>query len=430
MSKGQFFAYSGNTGGSQGPHVHFEIRDTKTDKCLNPLLFGLPGTDAVPPTLIRLAMYDRNRSVYAQPPQLLPLKKIGAKYGLANSNTIKAGTDKVSFAVGAIDRFTGSGNENGIYSAKIFKNNILQSGFTLDTISYYETRYMNAQIDYRYKMTGGSYLQHLSRMPGDQSSVYTSTATQGIINLPDTLSHNIIIELRDAAQNVSILQFNLQYDKTLYKTINAVGEKLTPNYVTIVEKDEFEIFAPERTFYDTVTVSYSANDVVPQNAISPVHRFLTEAVPAHDSVTVRIMSERNLTTTERNRTIIQNISGTRKIVQKANWGSDWAWAKFRQFGSFQAFIDDEPPTINAPGPGNIINLQKATRIVFTPKDNFNFIKNFRAEVDGQWLRFTNDKGKSWIYKFDEKFPRGEHQLKVIVEDIAGNITTKIWSVIR
>jgi murein DD-endopeptidase MepM/ murein hydrolase activator NlpD len=59
LEKGDFFAYSGNTGGSAGPHVHFEIRDTKTDNCLNPLLFNFPVPDAIPPTLIRLAMYDR-----------------------------------------------------------------------------------------------------------------------------------------------------------------------------------------------------------------------------------------------------------------------------------------------------------------------------------------------------------------------------------
>ncbi len=430
LSKGQFFAYSGNTGGSEGPHVHFEIRDTKTEMCLNPLLFGLPIIDIVPPTLVRFAMYDRNRSVYVQPPQLLPIKKVGAKYGLAKSNTIKTGTDKVSFAVGAIDRFTGSGNANGIYSAKIFKDDILQSAFTLDNISYDETRYMNAHIDYRYKTVGGSYLQHLSRMPGDKSSVYTSTATQGVINLTDTLNHVIRIELTDAAQNVSVLQFNIQYDTKLYNPINTGGEKLFPNYVTIVEKDEFELFATERTFYDTVVVLYSKNEIIPQHAISPVHLFLTEAIPAHDSVTVRILSERNLTAAERNRTIIQNISGTRKTVQKAKWGSDWVLAKFRQFGSFQAFIDDEPPSINSPGTGVIINLQKATRMVFTPKDNFNVIKNFRAEVNGKWLRFSNDKGKSWIYKFDEKFPQGEHQLKVMIEDEAGNVTTMMWIIKR
>ncbi|HYH14227.1 MAG TPA: Ig-like domain-containing protein, partial [Flavisolibacter sp.] len=85
-----------------------------------------------------------------------------------------------------------------------------------------------------------------------------------------------------------------------------------------------------------------------------------------------------------------------------------------------------PPTINTPP----TDLSRATRLVFTPKDNFNEIKSFRAELDGQWLRFTNDKGKVWIYKFDEKFPPGEHELKVTVEDEAGNVTTKSWTVMR
>jgi hypothetical protein len=81
--------------------------------------------------------------------------------------------------------------------------------------------------------------------------------------------------------------------------------------------------------------------------------------------------------------------------------------------------------INSPGRGDTINLSSATRIVFYPTDNFG-VKSFRAELNGQWLRFTNDKGRAHIYKFDERCPYGVHELKVRVEDIAGNVTTRTW----
>ncbi|HVK97601.1 MAG TPA: Ig-like domain-containing protein, partial [Flavisolibacter sp.] len=141
-------------------------------------------------------------------------------------------------------------------------------------------------------------------------------------------------------------------------------------------------------------------------------------------ITVRIKPTVDLSASERNRVVIKNTFGSRTYVQKAQWQNGWLAAKFRQFGKFQAFIDEQPPTINNISP----DLSRASRIVFTPRDNFNTIKNFRVELNGKWLRFTNDKGKTWIYTFDERFPRGEHQLRVIVEDEAGNVTDKVWTV--
>jgi hypothetical protein len=376
-------------------------------------------------------MYDRTKSVYAQVPQLLPVKKVAGGYALAKSNLLKVGSNQLSFAIGAIDRFTGSGNGNGIYSAQIYLDGILQSEFVLDDISYNETRYLNAQIDYRYKYSGGPYLQHLSCMPGDFSSIYNRSAGDGILNLDDSGVHAVKIEIRDAAQNLSTVQFSVQYDSRLYPRpyVSAINQ-LLPGNVNVYENALFEAYTTEYAVYDTVSVIYNIKSSISTNSASSIHTFVGPSIPIHDLLTVRIKPENPVPEELKDKVVIFSTSGTRKAVSKAKWNGDWVWAKFRQFGTYQVLVDDVPPTLNAPGVGDTVDLRRATRIVFSPKDNLNEINSFRATADGQWLRFTNDKGYSYIYKFDEKFPPGVHELKVEVTDVAGNVTTKSWFVRR
>lgn len=425
VAKGQFFAYSGNTGASAGPHVHFEIRDTKTDNCLNPLLFGFPIPDAVPPAISRLAMYDRTRSVYTQSPQGIGLKKTGGTYVPAIANLIKVGAKKISFAIGAVDRFTGTPNPNGIYSTRTLLDGKVVSEFVLDDINYGETRYMNAQIDYRYKYAGGGWLQHLSPMTGDVSKVYTTATPEGVIALEDNEVHAIKIEVRDAAQNISVIQFSVQYSDALAKAqVGTADESLIPNYVNVVEQNGFEAYTTERTVYDTVPVLFKMSEGTSPQAASSLFTFIGPSIPAHDSVTVTIKPE--VDASLKDKIVIQNISGTKKFLQKGDWNGDWVWAKFRQFGTYQALVDNVPPSVSAPP----LNLTRSTRLVFTPTDNLNVIKRFRAEVDGRWLRFSNQGGRTWVYVFDEKFPAGTHDLKITVEDEAGNVTSRTWRVTR
>jgi hypothetical protein len=277
------------------------------------------------------------------------------------------------------------------------------------------------------KSRGGASVQHISPLPGAQDIVYDLFGGDGAIHLNDDVSHDVLIEVKDANGNTSKIQFNIKYDESLKKAYTASNtERLLPNSVNVFERDHFELFSTEKSIYDTITVSYDEANNNAANAASPLFSFLSASIPSHDSVTVRIKPTENIRAEWKDQVVIKNISGSKTFVEKAQWQNGWYAAKFRQFGTYQLFIDKEPPTINAPAS----NLTNASRIVFIPHDNFNSIKSFRAEVDGQWLRFSNDKGKVWIYNFDEHFPKGNHELKVIVEDEAGNITTKTWNVTR
>ncbi len=182
--------------------------------------------------------------------------------------------------------------------------------------------------------------------------------------------------------------------------------------------------------YDSLNLTYKQATSLLPGSISKLHHVQSGVIPVQDSFLIRIKPDTGFNQIDTSHVIMLREWAGKKEVFKPVFKNSWFAGKFRNFGSFQLIKDDIAPTVYAYNLGENANLSSSTQIMFTIKDNYQDLQNFRAELDGKWLRFTNDKGRTFVYRFDEKCTPGPHELKISVQDIAGNTTLKLYHFTR
>jgi len=417
VRRGQAVAFSGNTGASSGPHVHFEVRLTRDDRCLNPLRHGLPLPDDVAPELLRLAVYDRGRSIYEQTPALHPFRR--TPQGTAVPGIIRVHTDRVALAVEAVDRMTGSPNPNGVHAARLLEGDSPIAGFRLDEVGYEATRYQNAHADFMRRAAGGPWLQFLTPLPGDTLTAIRSPASSPTaIRLTDTLPRRFRITVADAAGNTRVADFTLQWSGTLRRPPAPEGMPMAPGHVGVFETASLQVVLDEQALYDTIRFQHSERPGQGPLSFSAVHRLHRTDVPVHTYFTVRLQPSRPVPAALADRMVIRRTGRGSPLVRKVTPQAGAYAARFREFGEVELLADDSPPAIAIPGLSDGGRLAGPS-IVVRVSDDLGAIRQFRGELDGRWLLFAQQ-GGTYTYRVDERCPPGRHTLTLSATDEAGN----------
>ena len=420
VTKGQLIALSGNTGGSAGPHLHFEIRDTKTEECLNPLLFGFAIPDHIAPIVSGLYWYDRRFSTYEPGANGVTVRKSGNTY---TAEVIRVSSPLISFGIKAVDK-ADQGFNLGIYQADLLMDGKRIFGFSIDKVSYDDTRYLNGCIDYTKFIRDKTSIQHLSALPGMKLQNYSIPGLSGIISLQDGALHTIEIVLKDARGNTSRLITKVQLSAAV-AAVSPSAKSIMPGEAKTMLTDHSEINFSKNAFYDAVTLNPYEKTDGGMSAVSNPLVLHTPYVPVHDYYTVKMKAASKLSKEEKDRVVMVLDYGSDQETVKAKWNGDQAEGQFNRLGTVKLILDESLPSVDtgwkegAMISGSTLRLKGKTKV--------GDIVSFRAELDGKWLCFARSKD-DFIYTFDEKCPKGSgsHTLKVTTVNTAGNTNVQTF----
>ncbi len=425
IKRGEVIAISGNTGGSAGAHLHFEIRDTKTEHPLNPLQFGFDISDDITPTISKIKIYPIDGTIDGNEiEKSYKLKKVNEDYTL--NSKIPTVKGKVAFSISTYDKLNGAYNKNGVYSIKLLVDSFLIYHFKMDEFDFNESRYINAHIDYKEKKINKTKMHRCYKLPNNRLSVYPQIFKKGVVNFTDDTTHLVQFEVMDIFKNKSILSFKV---KSTTKDIENENSMIFPPFsqhfsymkANIFKEKNFQLHMESYSLYEDFNFEYIEKDSI-EGVFGKVHHVHHDYIPVHKQFVISI--KQNVPVKLKDKVYIAKVDANNHFWHMGGgWRNNMLSTKVREFGDFCIVADTINPVIKGVNiyPAKKFNTQ--TTIKCTMADKESGIKAYRAEIDGKWILMEYDyKRKLLTYTIPKELEKGKHIFTLIVTDKVENTT--------
>ena len=420
VAANELIAFSGNTGSSGGPHLHFEIRDND-ERPINPMLFGLTVKDSKIPVVTKLFAYAKDRRSHVnQQNGRIELRLIPKADGDYQVEPIKA-LGKVGFGVVSYDQQDMAYNKNGVSDIQSFYNGSKKFQMNFKRFAFAETKHLNRFIDFEYYKTERDRIQKLFVEPGNTLSMLEDISDDGYISVRDSTSGVYKVKISDYQGNTSWI--SIPIEGTAKKEILENAD-MSPDYLirantpNKLEKGTIRVSFPSNTFYDDFNINFAV-----QSDTLVLHK---DVVPLMKSYTITYDIS-NYKDADKDQLFVANLSGYKKsprYISTIHKGNELV-AYTKSLGTFTLHSDTTPPSIKPVNfsDGKWISSEKELKVSIS--DDLSGISNYSATINGKWILMEYEYKKNLLtYDFsDEISTETENKLKVIVTDNVGNSST-------
>jgi hypothetical protein len=430
ISKGEIIGFSGNSGSSSGPHLHYEIRKSDGEKRVNPLLFNFDIEDNIRPVLERLAIYpgSYNTTINGNTGNLyLNLSGSNGKYSLPEGTEMNI-NGLTGFGISGYDLMNNSSNRFGITSLELQVDSMPLFSYEINEFSFFETRFINAHIDYEAAQKSNIDIERTFVLPNDKLSLYKSLTNNGLYDFNDGKDHIVKIIVKDGNNNKSAISFTVRPGNIA----TSAACKLNDSTITVMPYGKSNLFISEGVsvniplgaLYDTVFFKYSKTNGNGKY-LSGIHQIHNRFTPLHKAYRLAIQPD-TIPQSRVSKLLIVQIDANNKLSSLGGTFSDgFVKADILSFGDFAVTLDTIPPIISANGLTQGVNLSDKKEIRIKITDDLSGIKSYSGLIDEKWALFEYDaKYDHLIYKFDpQRIAKGtNHKLYLRVTDNRDNIS--------